>query len=129
MHGVMNPVAESNSGDNTPPKIQPLRTSLPTTYDTAVLASENKELIEERIQEEKAKNIHRYVFAWFFVGVGALWIIGVYILLCLTGYTNNKFHLSDIAIGVMLGTGTLNVLGPAYMVSKYLFGNQTQRKS
>lgn len=80
-------------------------------------------------QKAEDQNKQRVGFAWIFVGIAITWIVGEYVLLILSGITTNDFSLADSVIIAMLGVGTANVLGPAFMLSKYLFGNGRYQKN
>ena len=80
-------------------------------------------------QKAEDQNKQRVGFAWIFVGIAITWIVGEYVLLVLSGITTNDFSLPDSVIIAMLGVGTANVLGPAFMLSKYLFGIGRDQKN
>ena len=69
--------------------------------------------------------VQRGRFAKLFVWVAIGWLAFVAITIILTALSPCpfKFELSDNIIIVLLGTGTINVLAPAVLVAKYLFGN------
>ncbi len=56
-----------------------------------------------------------------------LWLPAVYVVVLFQGFHYFGFHLSDTAIGTLIGTTSVNVLGLFGIVARYLFSRSPQR--
>lgn len=80
------------------------------------------EVAQTRAEEQKQRMAQRKRYARYFV-LGAFgWVMLTFLVLLFNGFGWWGFELSDTLLMVMLGTGTVNVLAPAYLVARFLFG-------
>lgn len=82
--------------------------------------------LENRLLEEMHKDLaegrgSRVSFGEMIYHFAGLYMLGVFLLLILSGITCNNFRLSDSVLMTLLGTTTANVLGLLVIVITYYF--------
>lgn len=79
-----------------------------------------------RADELEDRVAQRIRYARIFVSWGWSWVIIVLIISVFSGIAAIPFRLSDPVLMFLLGSGTVNVLTPAFLVAKYLFGESNR---
>ena len=106
--------------------------TLPAKSDEKALAEQNEleragreldhDLKRNKLEHLKLLLNQRQEFAKYFFRLALGWLLFVAAVILLNGFSFAGFSMSDAVLMFLLGTGTVNVLAPAYMVAKYLFG-------
>lgn len=91
------------------------------------LAEENQSLEGEEARKEKQKNDERFKYARIFVRLSTIWLAFIGLVIVAHGFDSIPFSLSDTILGILLGTTTLNVLGPYFWIAKYLFNGHSKK--
>ncbi|MCY4674723.1 MAG: hypothetical protein OXD43_13320 [Bacteroidetes bacterium] len=88
------------------------------------IAAENQDLAGEKARKERQKNDERFRYAKIFVRLSTYWLGFIALVIVSHGLDFIPFSLSDTILGILLGTTTLNVLGPYFWIAKYLFNGK-----
>ena len=100
-----------------------------TTYDPEVsdvedwigeITEENQSLAREEARKEKQKNDQRFRYAGIFVRLSTIWLVFIAFVIVAHDLDVVPFSLSDTILGILLGTTTLNVLGPYFWIARCL---------
>lgn len=91
------------------------------------ITEENQSLAGEEARKEKQKNDERFRYARIFVRFSTIWLAFIGLVIVAHGLENIPFSLSDTILGILLGTTTLNVLGPYFWIAKYLFNGHSKK--
>ena len=104
----------------------------PAPEDEAEWSKQRRAVAEaeagSRIALARAENYEDFVlqrkkYARYFVAISSLWLVFVAIVIFLDAWSIFSFALGENVLIALLGTATLKVLAPAYLVAKYLFGD------
>lgn len=85
------------------------------------ITEENQSLAGEEARKERQKNDERFRYAGIFVRLSTGWLVFIALVIVAHGLDIVPFSLSDTILGILLGTTTLNVLGPYFWIARYLF--------
>lgn len=84
------------------------------------LKTEN-ELLAEELESHRQDRDQRKDFAMKIFDFVSLYMLGVFVLLVLSGIECNRFRLSDSVLLTLLGTTTATIIGVFNFVARYLF--------
>lgn len=93
------------------------------------ITEENQSLAGEEARKEKQKNDERFRYARIFVRLSTIWLAFIGLVIVAHGCESIPFSLSDTILGILLGTTTLNVLGPYFWIARYLFNGHSRKDS
>ncbi len=85
------------------------------------VAEENQGFAGELVRKEKQKNEERFKYAEVFLRRSTAWLVFLALVVIAHGLHFVPFSLSDTILGILLGTTTLNILGPYFLIARYLF--------
>ena len=108
-------------------------TPTPRELQTGALETQNSDLENQvsrltaaMAEEQELRNTQRYKFARYFLQLAVAWLVFVAAMVALNGlssvpYFSLPFALSDNVVMFLLGSSTFKILGPAFLVARYLF--------
>ncbi len=79
------------------------------------------------IEKENQKNQKRFSYAKVFIGNSIGWLVFLAAVLVLHGIESVKFTLPTSVLNALLVTTTINVLGPYFLIAKYLFNGNGKK--
>lgn len=86
------------------------------------------EALEEENKGESQDRGQRKDFAERVFSFASIYMLGVFMILFLSGTNTVNFHLSDDVLIMLLGTTTANVIGILIIVVTYLFSRNRRKK-
>lgn len=86
------------------------------------------EALEEENRGDSQDRDQRKDFAERIYSFASIYMLGVFLLLFLSGSETAPFHLSDNILVVLLGTTTANVIGILVIVVTYLFSRNRKKR-
>ncbi len=92
-------------------------------------ANETQTLEAQFVIKEEQKNKNRFRYAIAFISISTAWLIFVGFIVLAHGWGLWGFKLESTVLNFLLGTTTLNVLGPYFLIAKYLFNGNDHNKS
>jgi uncharacterized membrane protein YjjP (DUF1212 family) len=107
-----------------PVKKAPREADLQTRVESRDLDYERKLAVLENLKDHF---IQRKKYARLILILACGWVIAVFVMLLLQGFTWWGFHLSDSIILAALGTTTANIFGVLLIVTKYFFPSDSTK--
>lgn len=122
---ILNILSGEKKGDDEKDELQTaIKENESTTIRQKYLEQKWKtenELLAEELESHRQDRDQRKDFAMKIFGFVSLYMLGVFLVLVLSGVECNQFHLSDSVLLTLLGTTTATIIGVFNFVARYLF--------